>query len=154
MGGDTPEAPNGDPTLVEPAPRDALDTAFYFHDWAYQQTPGATILPQADFTLLQTIDDLDLNDPEAILYAGFASLSIIGQLVSSQDALAQLTLEQLASLPGYTLDAVQDLEAGLAAAPSEGRSLHGALHVFEAKFLPRSVLTPARGTVRTLGVEV
>jgi hypothetical protein len=33
------------------------------------------------------------------------------------------------------LNVIENMESGLAAVPAEGRSLHGALHVFEARFL-------------------
>jgi hypothetical protein len=97
------------------------------------------MLPEADLELLSTIDSLQFTDPEDSLYAGFASLSIIGKLVTTPGALTELALcgADLSQLAVYTQNAILDLETGLAEVPGEARSLHGALHVFEAKFMPR-----------------
>jgi hypothetical protein len=115
-------------------PKDALDALFYTHDLAYEQNPGS---PTADLALIQGItalSDEQLADPEAQLYAGFATLALVGQLAVS-GTLEQLDQSQLGGVLAATQEAVENLEAGLEAIPGEARSLHGAVHVFEAKFL-------------------
>jgi len=119
-----------------PAGVSDLDLAFQAHDIAYASNQN---IAQADFTLLTSIDTLQFNDAEDSIYAGFASLSIIAKIVTSGE-LAQLTPGQISALPLFAVNAIEDFEAGLAAAPQEGRSLHGALHVFEAQYLPDLIL--------------
>jgi hypothetical protein len=146
VGGTTPPLPaNEDPFSVDPKPLDNLDAAFYLHDLAYKENLGAPVLPDDDFELLQTIYGLQFTNPdapnyggdmEASLYAGLASLSYIGLLAFTPGALDQLDDAEVSALPIFAVDAIQNFEAGLEAVPDEGRSLHGALHVFEAKYLP------------------
>jgi len=142
VGGTTPPLPaNGDPFSVDPQPVDKLDAAFYLHDLAYNVNPGASA--DNDFALLQTIDSLQFTDPnasnyggdaEASLYAVSASLALIGRLVFTPGALNQLDDAEVSALPRFTVDAVQNFEAGLAAVPDEGRT---AQHAFEANYVPQ-----------------
>lgn len=79
------------------------------------------------------------TDPEALLFEGLATLTILGKILTSPDEWAyvetlppqeQALVEVLAPQA-----ALQNLEIGLAeTSGSESRSLHGAFHVFEAQF--------------------
>jgi len=140
VGGTTPPLPaNGDPFSVDPEPVDRLDAAFYVHDLSYVDNPGASV--ENDFQLLQAIDSLQFTDPsasnyggdvEASLYAGSASLALIGRLVSTPGALNELDAAEISALPKFTANVIQNFEAGLAVVPEEGRV---ALHAFEASQL-------------------
>ena len=115
------------------APKDELDAAYQVHD----EQSGGTVAEQsaADVQLINTITQLDqqgaLSDPEASLYAGFSTLAILGQLAINDD----LDLLGGQNVLAAVVDgALANIQEGFAGAPSEGRSLHGAVHVFEAKF--------------------
>ena len=71
---------------------------------------------------------MELTDPEAILYAGIATLGSVVNLALNDD------LELLgASLPFILAGAEANIETGLETLPhQETRSLNGAIHVFEA----------------------
>jgi len=144
-GGRTPEFGTAD-YLAHP-PKDDLDQLFYAHDLVYQHlTDGtATILQTFDadakllegmYTLTQKEPALFANDPEALLYEGFATLGILGKIETTpgESGYLQATLppteQQL-----FAAAAIHNFETGLAEAPgNEARSLHGALHVFETHF--------------------
>jgi len=88
--------------------------------------------------LIKSIFELDtqggLSDPEDSIYAGFSTLAIVGNLALHSDL--DLLLDLLgAELPLVIANAIENLETGFAEEPSEGRSLHGAVHVFEKHFL-------------------
>ena len=125
-----------DTTVIALSP---LDAAFKAHDIAYGTAQGIADIAQADYTLVSTIGTLNFVDPEDSIYAGFASLSIIANIIVSGET-AFIDPGLLPNLQTFAIDAVADLETGLAAAPQEGRSLHGALHVFEAQYLPDLIL--------------
>jgi|SRR3954468_21986660 len=111
-----------------------LDELYQAHDNAYDQAGGdISAQSAADATLIESILFLDaqggLSDPEDSIYAGFSTLAIVGNLALHDD------LDQLTTPPALVIaNAIDNLETGFAEAPSEGRSLHGALHVFEAHF--------------------
>jgi hypothetical protein len=117
------------------APKDELDAAYQVHD--EQSATADTVAEQsaADVQLINTIAQLDqqgaLSDPEASLYAGFSTLAILGELAINDDLELLGGQNALAAVVG---GAIANIQEGLAGAPSEGRSLHGAVHVFEAKF--------------------
>jgi hypothetical protein len=117
----------GGPTISGPdAPLDLLDTAFAVHDAGSVVDPVA-----ADVQLIDTILALDtagqLSDPEASLYAGFATLGIVGDL-ALRGSLDQLDVP----LNVVLADAVSNIEEGLAGvAPQEVRGLHAACHFFD-----------------------
>lgn len=141
--GRTPETPN-------PPPLDALDALFYEHDLVYQHVQdGAappTAIAQADvhlveamYGLTQTDPALFANDPEALLYEGLGTLSIVGKILTTPEEFAYFqTLspaEQGLVAVVAPHEAIQNFETGLAETPgNEARSLHGAFHVFEAHF--------------------
>lgn len=127
--------------LIDPPPVDDLDTLFYTHDFVYQTHPNPQTNPAdlaarigADMALVQNMQLLTFTDPgqpnydpEAGLYEGLATLAILGQLAAFD---IHLPNEQ-----GLVQEAITNFEAGLAAVPGEAKSLHGALHVFEHRFL-------------------
>jgi hypothetical protein len=119
----------GGPGNSGPGPAlDLLDAAFAAHDTGYLVDPVA-----ADVQLIDTILQLDitgkLSDPEASLYAGFATLGILGDL-ALRGGLDDLD----APLNVVLADAVGNIEEGLAGTPpQEVRGLHAAIHVFEAQ---------------------
>jgi hypothetical protein len=137
--GTTPETP-------DPAPVDALDALFYQHDLVYQHFRDGVItnpalLVAADVHLVESMyaltytDPGDPNyDPEAGLYEGFSTLGLVGQL-AAEGALQQLPPADQLIIAAAAQEALVNLEAGLAAIPGEAKSLHGAFHVFEHKFL-------------------
>jgi hypothetical protein len=138
-GGTTPEIPF-------PAPTDDLDLLFYNHDLVYQhfKDQAATIqdVAQADITLVESMYAL-MQDPtldsEALLYASFATLGIVGKILTTPDELTYFQALPLAEqyLVGVLAprEAVENFGIGLAETPGkEARSLHGAFHVFEAHY--------------------
>src|SRR5262245_29882415 len=140
-GGTTPEPGSAD-FLAHP-PKDPLDQLFYTHDLTYQHVKDGLVPPldipnviaQADVTLVKGLDALAKTnlEPETLLYDAVATLSVGGKILTTElayvdplDAAAVLTAVQ-AAIPNF--------EIGLAETPGkEARSLHGALHVFEAHF--------------------
>jgi len=140
-GGTTPEPGSAD-FLAHP-PKDHLDQLFYTHDLTYQHVKDGLVPPldipnviaQADLTLVEGLDALAKTnlEPETLLYDAVATLSVGGKILTTElayvdplDAAAVLTAVQ-AAIPNF--------EIGLAETPGkEARSLHGALHVFEAHF--------------------
>jgi hypothetical protein len=73
-------------------------------------------------------------DPEAGLYEGFATLGIVAQLTAG-GVLPHLPLADQLLIAEATQEAVVNIEAGLAAIPGEAKSVHGAFHLFEHRFL-------------------
>jgi hypothetical protein len=145
VGGITPDPDN--PPASAPEAKDDLDALFWDHDFVYQQfedqAPGVDegTLRTADVTLIKGISALTFTDPgdlaydpEAGIYAGFATLAIAGQLAAS-GSLDDFSLGDQLAVAFAVQEAIVNLESGLAAAPNEGRSLLGAFHVFEAKYL-------------------
>jgi hypothetical protein len=130
----------GDP-LIDPPPVDPLDALFFAHDFIYQTHPNpqtnlADLAARigADIVLVEKMRDLTFTDPdapnydpEAGLYEGFATLGILGQLAAFGIKLPNQSV--------LVQDAIVNVEAGLEAVPGEAKSLHGAFHVFEHKFL-------------------
>jgi hypothetical protein len=124
----------GNTSTTNETPKDLLDAAYQEHDAAYALATDTDALSAADAELLLDILALDLNgdlsDPEAALYAGFSSLAFVGQLALRSD------LEVLGDeLVPIVVNAIDNVGTGLPAVQNEGRSLHGALHIFEHKFL-------------------
>ncbi len=144
-GGRTPEF--GTAEYFAHPPKDDLDQLFYAHDLVYQHLRDGTATPQQTFdadakllegmyALTQSEPTLFANDPEALLYEGFASVGILGKIETTpgESAYLQSTLPQSTELL-LAAAAIQNFETGLAETPgSESRSLHGALHVFESHF--------------------
>ncbi|MBI5260977.1 MAG: hypothetical protein HY852_04060 [Bradyrhizobium sp.] len=144
-GGTTPEPGSAD-YLANP-PKDNLDQLFYTHDLAYQhfEDQTATVLQTFDadanlakgmYALTQSEPDLFASDPEALLFEAVATLSILGKIQTTpgESEYLQSTLPQSQQLL-LAAAAIQNFETALAETPgNESRSLHGALHVFEAHF--------------------
>ena len=96
-------------------------------------------LVEAMYGLTQTDPALFANDPEALLYEGLGTLSIVGKILTTPEEFAYFqTLspaEQGLVAVVAPHEAIQNFETGLAETPgNEARSLHGAFHVFEAHF--------------------
>ena len=77
--------------------------------------------------------------PEARLYEGLATLSIVGKILTTPTETAYLRtlspIEQGLVAVVAPQEAIKNFEIGLAETPgNEARSLHGAFHVFEAHF--------------------
>jgi hypothetical protein len=144
-GGRTPEFATAE-YFAHP-PKDDLDQLFYAHDLVYQHLKDGTATPQQTFdadakllegmyVLTQSEPALFANDPEALLYEGFATIGILGKIETTpgERAYLQSTLPQSEELL-LAAAGIQNLETGLAqTAGNESRSLHGALHVFETHF--------------------
>lgn len=125
VGGETPAALPVSPDPL--APVDALDTAFYFHDRIYQASTDPAALRQADIALVTEITSLDLVDPEAALYGGFASLALIGQLVVTD------TVEPTDPFVRVAVgDAVENVSTGIDALSHELFGLPSMLYSFGA----------------------
>lgn len=93
-------------------PVDKLDYLFYRHDVASAESgPGySNAQAEADISLLQSLIKLDASyDPEASLYAGFASLAMIGDLAIHND----LDLISPKLLLAGLKDAAGDIQYGL-----------------------------------------
>ena len=73
-------------------------------------------------------------DAEAGLYEGVGTLGVVAQLAAG-GVLQHLPLSDQFLIAEATQEAVVNLEAGLAEAPAEAKSLHGAFHVFEHQYL-------------------
>jgi hypothetical protein len=73
-------------------------------------------------------------DPEAGLYEGLATLGIVAQLTAG-GVLPHLAPADQLLIAEATREAVVNIEAGLAAIPGEAKSVHGAFHLFEHRFL-------------------
>lgn len=139
-GGTTPETP------TNPAPVDDLDLLFWQHDLVYQHfhdgTATTTDLAQADVQLVEGMYALTQapgwgSDPEEVLYEGLGTLAIVGQILTTDHAyFATLPpSEQFLIAVLAPQEAIHNFEVGLAeTSGDESRSLHGALHVFEAHF--------------------
>jgi hypothetical protein len=142
-GGTTPELADLNPSDPSTYPVDSLDWLFWAHDLVYQHFKDGTATQadtfQADVNLVETMYAMPQTDPEALLFEGLATLTILGKILTSPDELAfvqtlppqeQALVEVLAPQA-----ALQNLEIGLAeTSGSESRSLQGAVHVFEAHF--------------------
>jgi hypothetical protein len=93
-------------------PVDKLDYLFYRHDVASAAAgPGYSFAQaEADIALLQSLNKLNVTyDPEASLYAGFASLAMIGDLAIHND----LKLAPPQVLVTGLKDAAADIQYGL-----------------------------------------
>jgi hypothetical protein len=137
-GGTTPETPN-------PPPLDPLDALFYAHDLVYQHFRDHTAtlaevfdadanLVKGMYALTQSDPGLFAGDPEALLYEGFATLGIIGKILTTpgESDYLQTTLP-LSAQQFFAGAAIQNFETGLTETPGdEARSLNGAFKVFEA----------------------
>ncbi|MEH2536580.1 MULTISPECIES: hypothetical protein [unclassified Bradyrhizobium] len=128
-------------TSADPPPVDPLDALFYQHDLAYQTSTDPLVRAAADVQLVEAMHALtytdpgDTNyDPEAGLYEGFATLGTIAGLAAA-GVLQQLPGSDQLLIAEATQEAAVNLEAGLAEAPAEAKSLHGAFHVFEHQYL-------------------
>jgi hypothetical protein len=140
-GGTTPEVGTAD--YIANPPKDPLDTLFYTHDLAYQhfadQTATLEQVFDADAALVIGLGlaTLTTNDPETLLYDAFATLAILGKIQTTPDESAylqtNLTPQQQQLFAAAATAAIPNFETALAETPGdEARSLHGALHVFEA----------------------
>jgi hypothetical protein len=128
-------------TSADPPPVDALDMLFYQHDLVYQTSTNPLVRAAADVQLVESMHALSYTDPgdahydpEAGLYEGFATLGIVAQLTAG-GVLPHLPLADQLLIAEATQEAVVNIEAGLAAIPGEAKSVHGAFHLFEHRFL-------------------
>jgi hypothetical protein len=128
-------------TSADPPPVDQLDALFYQHDLVYQTSTNALVRAAADVQLVESMHALSYTDPgdahydpEAGLYEGFATLGIVAQLTAG-GVLPHLPLADQLLIAEATREAVVNIEAGLAAIPGEAKSVHGAFHLFEHRFL-------------------
>ena len=141
-GGTPPEGPN--PT---PAPVDALDTLFWQKDLVYQHVQDGVVAPQdiptviaqADVTLVEGMYALTNTtnlDPEALLYDAFATIGMVGKILTTPSELTYLEAHPIDA--GIVITAAQaaipNFQLGLTETRGEARSLNGAFHVFEAHF--------------------
>jgi hypothetical protein len=121
-GGETlPANSASPPSAYEVKPIDPLDALFRQHDMAYD--PGLTpadplTRAKADLALLQGIDKLPSGqmDADASAYAGLAMLFAVGQIEfinGHPELLSQKDLRH------YTLEALHDIERGLAKMPAQ-----------------------------------
>lgn len=127
-------------------PVDCLDGLFKVHDRTIEAsatdagglTPDDLISAHAD--LIGGIAALDadggLAEPEASLYAGLSTLALTTE-VASFGGLEMLARElgPETSLQTVILEAIENMEVGLAEVRGGGKSLHGALHWFEQQFV-------------------
>lgn len=127
-------------------PVDALDGLFKVHDRTIEAsatddgglTPDDLISAHAD--LIGGIAALDahggLTEPEASLYAGLSTLALTAE-VASFGGLEMLARElgPETSLQTVILEAIENMEVGLAEVRGGGKSLHGASHWFEQQFV-------------------
>jgi hypothetical protein len=98
-------------------PVDQLDYQFYRHDVASAAAgPGYShAQAEADISLLHSLIKLDASyDPEASLYAGFASLALIGDLALHND----LNLASPRLVLAGVKDAAKDIQYGLGHLPT------------------------------------
>jgi hypothetical protein len=128
-------------TSADPPPVDPLDALFYQHDLVYQTSTNPLVRAAADVQLVESMHALTYTDPgdahydpEAGLYEGFATLGIVAQLTAG-GVLPHLPLADQLLIAEGTREAVVNIEAGLAARPGEAKSVHGAFHLFEHRFL-------------------
>ncbi len=128
-------------TSADPAPVDPLDALFYQHDFVYQSSTNPLVRAAADVQLVEGVHALTYTDPgdahydpEAGLFEGFATLGTVAGLAAA-GVLQQLPLSDQLLIAQATQEALVNFEAGLAEAPAEAKSLHGAFHVFEHQYL-------------------
>ena len=94
-------------------PADYVDYLFYRHDIG---TSGPVYTPSADLSLLTSLVLLDARyDPEASLYAGGATIGMLGSL-AAHGFLDDLPLSFIVAA---VADAVRDIEFGLQNLPSD-----------------------------------
>jgi hypothetical protein len=140
-GGTTPEGPN-----PIPAPRDDLDKLFWQHDLVYQHVKDGLVPPkdipnaiaQADATLVEGLYALTKTTlgPEAFLYDALGTLTVGAKILTTE--LAYLSPSDAGAVLTAVQAAIPNFEIGLAETPgNEARSLNGAFHVFEARFVPQ-----------------
>jgi hypothetical protein len=144
FGATTPEPSQ---LTAETQPVDQLDALFYDHDLVHQHFRDGTAtfsdIVAADVSLILGMSALtytdpgDANyDPEAGLYEGLSVFGIDLKLETELKAVGS----DITELPTYnaivtaTQEAFVNFEAGLEAAPKEGRTLHAALPLFEHHF--------------------
>src|SRR5215213_6357656 len=92
-----------------------LDKLFFFHDRAYDLNPQP-ILPDADLKLINDmakLSDRQLADPEDSFYAGIVTLALLTRLAED----APTSLPSLPKIAFITLDALHNIERGLAGLP-------------------------------------
>ena len=143
-GGRTPEPADLTSATL---PKDPLDLLFYQHDLVYQHVKDGlvplpdipNVIAQADVTLVEGMSVLTQTnlEPEAFLYDAFATLGIVGKILTTPAELAYLQAHptDAVAVIGAAEAAIPNFEIGLAETPgNEARSLHGAFHVFEAHF--------------------
>jgi hypothetical protein len=75
------------------------------------------------------------SDPEALLYDAFATLGIVGKILTTPFEVLEAHPTDAAAVIAAAEAAIPNFEIGLAeTSGAEARSLHGAFHVFEAHF--------------------
>jgi hypothetical protein len=141
-GGRTPEF--GTAEYFAHPPKDDLDQLFYAHDLVYQHLEDGTATLQQTFdadakllegmyALTQSEPALFTNEPEALVYEGFAAIGILGKIETTpgeREYLQSTLLQSEEQLPAVM--AIQNFENTLVETPgSASGSLHGASHMFE-----------------------
>jgi hypothetical protein len=131
----------------ETQPVDQLDQLFYQHDLVHQHLRDGTAtfsdVVTADIILILGMAALDYTDPgnpnydpEAGLYEGLSTFATVLKLETELKSVGS----DITQLPNYsaivsdTQEAFVNFTAGLAEAPSEARTLHAALPLFEHHF--------------------
>jgi hypothetical protein len=161
-GGRTPEPADLTSATL---PKDPLDYLFYQHDLVYQHVKDGLVAPpdipnviaQADVTLVEGMSALTQTnlESEAFLYDAFATLGIVGKILTTPTELLYLQGHptDAAAVIGAAEAAIPNFELGLAETPgSEVRSLHGAFHAFEAHHLGDLLPLPTDAAA-VIGVE-
>jgi hypothetical protein len=130
-------------TSADPPPVDQLDALFYQHDLVYQISTNPLVRAAADVQLIESMHALTYTDPgdthydpEAGLYEGLATLGLVAQLTAG-GVLPHLPASDQVLIAAATREAVVNIEAGLAVIPGEAKSVHGAFHLFEHRFLDK-----------------
>jgi len=97
VGGIIPTS-GGVPTSAALPPVDKLDTLFFFHDLAYQNS-GASEIPSADLALIHGIEYLTAThqlDAEASFYGGAAILGVAAFMALHGHPTAHTSRQQIA----------------------------------------------------------
>jgi hypothetical protein len=143
FGAKTPEPSQLTP---ETQPVDQLDQLFYQHDLVHQHfSDGAATFSDivtADITLIVDMAALDYTDPgkpnydpEAGLYEGLSTFGTVLKLETELGSdITKLPPTTLSAIVSDTQEAFVNFAVGLAEAPSEARTLHAALPLFEHQF--------------------
>jgi hypothetical protein len=128
IGGRTPY--NIDPNIPGQAPIDFLDALFYQHDFVYQAYQDGFVsedtLPGADINLIEEMIGLATTDPQffesnpdAGLYAGVATVALVGNL-ATEGYLGSTSPSDLAM---FMDDTLAKFDFGAAVLSSEAQSL-------------------------------